>query len=302
MNNKNTIRRDYLIIRRIMRGDHPSASVLLQYLERNDITITLRTLQRDIADIRSNFDIEVIYDSKKNGYYIDETCSMDMDKLLYFLGLAESSDVILSNIKDRQRLLKYLSISPNPHAKGVENIGILLQAIQQCTVINISHLSYQTGEQKAYTVEPYLLKEFEGMWYLFAYCEDMKAFRTFGLDRIRQIQVTDRIFQRIAELEHIAEKFNNVYGLVYEPDNNPNAPIEEVRLKVSPVMMPYIQSLPIHSSQSISGDTITLHLIINPELENKIMSYGEHIEILSPPSLRNKIKERIMQSLTKYDD
>ncbi len=302
MNNKNTIRRDYLIIRRIMRGDHPSVSVLLQYLERNDITITLRTLQRDIADIRSNFDIEVIYDSKKNGYYIDETCSMDMDKLLYFLGLAESSDVILSNIKDRQRLLKYLSISPNPHAKGVENIGILLQAIQQCTVINISHLSYQTGEQKAYTVEPYLLKEFEGMWYLFAYCEDMKAFRTFGLDRIRQIQVTDRIFQRIAELEHTAEKFNNVYGLVYEPDNTPNAPIEEVRLKVSPVMMPYIQSLPIHSSQSISGDTITLHLIINPELENKIMSYGEHIEILSPPSLRNKIKERIMQSLTKYDD
>ena len=59
MNNKNTIRRDYLIIRRIMRGDHPSASVLLQYLERNDITITLRTLQRDMADIRSNFDIEV---------------------------------------------------------------------------------------------------------------------------------------------------------------------------------------------------------------------------------------------------
>lgn len=302
MNNKNTIRRDYLIIRRIMRGDYPSASVLLQYLERNDITITLRTLQRDMADIRSNFDIEVIYDSKKNGYYIDETCSMDMDKLLYFLGLAESSDVILSNIKDKQKLLKHLSISPNPHAKGVENIGVLLQAIQQRTVININHLSYQTGEQTAYTVEPYLLKEFEGMWYLFAYCEDMKAFRTFGLDRISQIHVTDRIFQRKEELERTVEKFDNVYGLVYEPNNNPNAPIEELRLKVSSVMLPYIQSLPIHSSQSINGDTITLHLIINPELENKIMSYGEHIEVLSPPSLRNKIKERIVQSLSRYND
>ena len=302
MNNKNTIRRDYLIIRRIMRGDYPSASVLLQYLERNDITITLRTLQRDMADIRSNFYIEVIYDSKKNGYYIDETCSMDMDKLLYFLGLAESSDVILSNIKDKQKLLKHLSISPNPHAKGVENIGVLLQAIQQRTVININHLSYQTGEQTAYTVEPYLLKEFEGMWYLFAYCEDMKAFRTFGLDRISQIHVTDRIFQRKEELERTVEKFDNVYGLVYEPNNNPNAPIEELRLKVSSVMLPYIQSLPIHSSQSINGDTITLHLIINPELENKIMSYGEHIEVLSPPSLRNKIKERIVQSLSRYND
>lgn len=302
MNNKNTIRRDYLIIRRIMKGDYPSASVLLQYLERNDIAITLRTLQRDMADIRSNLDIEVIYDSKKNGYCIDETCSMDMDKLLYFLGLAESSDVILSNIKDRQKLLKYLSISPNPHAKGVENIGILLQAVQQCTVININHLSYQTGEQTTYTVEPYLLKEFEGMWYLFAYCEDMGVFRTFGLDRIRQIQVTDKIFQRRKELERTAEKFDKVYGLVYEPDNNPNAPIEEVRLKASAFMLPYIQSLPIHSSQNIDGDTITLHLIINPELENRIMGYGEHIEVLSPPLLRKRIKERIKQSLSRYDD
>ena len=60
MNNKNTIRRDYLIIRRIMKGDYPSASVLLQYLERNDIAITLRTLQRDMADIRSNFDVEAL--------------------------------------------------------------------------------------------------------------------------------------------------------------------------------------------------------------------------------------------------
>lgn len=302
MNNKNTIRRDYLIIRRIMGGDYPSASVLLQYLERNDIAITLRTLQRDMADIRSNLDIEVVYDSKKNGYYIDETCSMDMDKLLYFLGLAESSGVILSNIKDKQKLLKYLSISPNPHAKGVENIGILLQAVQQCTVININHLSYQTGKQTSYIVEPYLLKEFEGMWYLFAYCEDMGVFRTFGLDRIGQIQITDRTFQRREELERTAEKFDKVYGLVYEPDNNPNAPIEEVRLKASAFMLPYIQSLPIHSSQSIDGDTITLHLIINPELENRIMSYGEHIEVLSPPLLRKRIKERIMQSLSRYDD
>lgn len=119
-----------------------------------------------------------------------------------------------------------MSISSNPHAKGVENIGIFLQAIHQCTFINMNHHSYQTEEQKAYTLESYLLKEFE-------------------------------------------KKFNHVYGLVYKPDNSSNAPIEKIRLKVSPIMMSYIQSLPIHSSQSISGDTIILHLIINPELETR---------------------------------
>ena len=302
MPTKNTIRRHYLIIRRILQNDYPSKHTLMEHMKRYDVEIGERTFQRDLAEIRSNFDIDIIYDEQRNGYYALKDSVLYLDQLLYFIGLAESSDIALSTLKDKNRVLGYVSISPNPKSKGVEHIGWLLRAIQYRQVISITHYSYQTGEQTTYTVEPYLLKEFEGMWYLFAYCEDMKAFRTFGLDRLRQIQITDRIFQRIAELEHTAEKFNNVYGLVYEPDNNPNAPIEEVRLKVSPVMMPYIQSLPIHSSQSINGDTITLHLIINPELENKIMSYGEHIEVLSPPSLRNKIKERIMQSLTKYDD
>ena len=302
MATKNTIRRHYLIIRRILQNDYPSKHTLMEYMKRYDVEIGERTFQRDLAEIRSNFDIDIVYDEQRNGYYALKDSTLYIDQLLYFIRLAESSDIALTTLKDRHRLSSYVSISPNPKSKGVEYIGWLLRAIQYQQVISIIHCSYQTGEQTTYIVEPYLLKEFEGIWYLFAYCEGMGVFRTFGLDRIRQIQTTDRIFQRREELERTAEKFDNVYGLVYEPDNNPNASIEEVRLKVSPVMMPYIQSLPIHSSQSISGDTITLYLIINPELENKIMSYGEHIEVLSPPSLRNKIKERIIQSLKKYDE
>ena len=302
MPTKNTIRRHYLIIRRILQNDYPSKHTLMEYMKRYDAEIGERTFQRDLAEIRSNFDIDIIYDEQRNGYYLLKDSTLYIDQLLYFIGLAESSDIALSTLKDKNRLSGYVSISPNPKSKGVEHIGWLLRAIQYRQVITIIHCSYQTGEQTTYTVEPYLLKEFEGMWYLFAYCEDMKAFRTFGLDRIRQIQTTERIFQRREELERTAEKFDKVYELVYEPNNNPNAPIEEVRLKASAFMLPYIQSLPIHYSQSIDGDTITLHLIINPELENRIMGYGEHIEVLSPPSLRNKIKERIKQSLSRYDD
>lgn len=261
MPTKNTIRRHYLIIRRILQNDYPSKHTLMEYMKRYDAEIGERTFQRDLAEIRSNFDIDIIYDEQRNGYYLLKDSTLYIDQLLYFIGLAESSDIALSTLKDKNRLSGYVSISPNPKSKGVEHIGWLLRAIQYRQVITIIHCSYQTGEQ-----------------------------------------TTERIFQRREELERTAEKFDNVYGLVYEPDNNPNAPIEEVRLKASAFMLPYIQSLPIHYSQSIDGDTITLHLIINPELENRIMGYGEHIEVLSPPSLRNKIKERIKQSLSRYDD
>lgn len=300
MSTKNTIRRHYLIIRRILRNDYPSKHTLLEYMKQYDVEVGERTFQRDLAEIRSNFDIEIIYDEKKNGYFAQTDSTLDLDKLLYFIGLAESSDIALSTMRNKNRLLQYLAVSPDPRAKGVEHIGWLLRAIQNQTVVRFSHYNYQSGEAKDYTVCPYLLKEFEGMWYLFAFVDKLESFRTFGLDRIRNLVITDDVFQREPALEETVKRFDDVYGLIYEPDNNPTAPIEEVKLKVSSSMLPYLRSLPIHRSQVIEEDIITLHLIINPELENRIMSYGEHIEVLSPLSLRESVKGRIQKMLSNY--
>ena len=50
MPTKNTIRRDYLIIRRILQNDYPSKRTLLDYLKRYDTEIGERTFQRDLAE------------------------------------------------------------------------------------------------------------------------------------------------------------------------------------------------------------------------------------------------------------
>lgn len=300
MPTKNTIRRNYLIIRRILQNDYPSKHTLLEYMKRYDVEVGERTFQRDLADIRSNFDIEIIYDEQKNGYTILSDSTPEFDKLLYFIELAESSDIILSTIKDKNKLLQYLSISPNPQSKGVENIGCLLRAIQSQLTIKFSHLNYKTMESKDYTVYPYLLKEFDGMWYLFAYVDALQSFRTFGLDRISNLVITEEPFQREKALELTAEKFNQVYGLIYEPNNEPDVPIEKVELRFSDTKLCYLKALPLHHSQTIDDNIVTLHLIINPELENKIISYGEHVEVLSPLSLRTKIKERLLNALSQY--
>ena len=105
MPTKNTIRRHYLIIRRILRNDYPSKHILLEYMKQYDVEVGERTFQRDLAEIRSNFDIEIIYDEKKNGYFAQTDSTLELDKLLYFIGLAESSDIALSTMRDKNRLL-----------------------------------------------------------------------------------------------------------------------------------------------------------------------------------------------------
>lgn len=66
-------------------------------------------------------------------------------------------------------------------------------------------------------------------------------------------------------------------------------------------MLHYLNALPLHHSQTINENILTLCLIINPELENKIISYGEHIEVLSPIHLRERIKQRLLKALSQYE-
>ena len=73
MPTKNTIRRDYLIIRRILQNDYPSKRTLLDYLKRYDTEIGERTFQRDLADIRSNFDIEIYTINRKTAILLKQT-------------------------------------------------------------------------------------------------------------------------------------------------------------------------------------------------------------------------------------
>ncbi|QCR22108.1 WYL domain-containing protein [Pontibacter sp. SGAir0037] len=65
----------------------------------------------------------------------------------------------------------------------------------------------------------------------------------------------------------------------------PDHKVAEVLLRVDTHMTPYIKTVPLHASQTIveenaNGTTICLRIIINPELEMAVLSYGEHVEVL----------------------
>ncbi|MDR1181255.1 MAG: WYL domain-containing protein [Bacteroidales bacterium] len=299
MPNKNTTRRDSLIIQRILRNDYPSRETLLKYLREHGADIGIRTFQRDIENISSNFDIDITYDRQKQGWTINTETTAEVDKLLYFVRLVAASNVVLHSLKDKHELLKYLSFIPNTVLKGIEHINVLLSAIRARQTVQFAHLNYDTGMTKTYTAEPYLLKEFEGRWYLFAYVRQLAGFRTFGLDRISDLTVSGKKFKREKALEQTADKFDEVYGLVYMPEQQ-HPPIEKVTLRFSDIMIKHVQALPLHYSQTTKKGIVTLRLIINRELENKLLSYGEHMEVLTPGSLRKRIKQRLTETLQHY--
>ncbi len=298
MSTKNTDRRDYLIIRRIAIGDRPSQECIKEYLEENGCRpVGGRTFQRDLENIRSNYDLSIKYDPASRGYYIDyEESTRDMDALMRFVELAETSEALTASLHHRRDMAPYISFSPMTTPKGAEHLRPLLSAAMNGFIVEFDHRSYGASEGYHFVAEPYMLKEFDERWYLFAYVPERGAFRTFGLDRIHDLTVTAAHFDRLPERVREAEKFNSVYGLVYMPDQkNPLA--EVVRIEFSSAIIGHLEALPLHASQTVEGNIVTIEVIINGELQNKIMSYGEHARVLAPESLRQVIRERLEKAL-----
>ena len=193
----------------------------------------------------------------------------------------------------------------NPYVSGLEYISILYRAIIYKTPLNIVSKSFTKNKEEEYELHPYYLKQYNNRWFLFGYnVSEGKVFKK-ALDRIESIKELKTEF--INSEINFEEYFENAIGVTIREDQKP----QKVKIRVSKELWPYVKTKPIHESQS-SGTKenlktlekgyidITLNVILNYELESKILERGEGFEVLEPLELRNKIAKRIGVLTKKY--
>jgi predicted DNA-binding transcriptional regulator YafY len=82
--------------------------------------------------------------------------------------------------------------------------------------------------------------------------------------------------------------------------------LHTIRLQFSRHIGHYIQSLPIHKSQTLIQKTASsmvfeLKCRLTYELFNLIMKYGAEVKVLGPESLAEWVKEEHLKSIQLYD-
>lgn len=75
----------------------------------------------------------------------------------------------------------------------------LSDAIGRRRVVELTYWSLSRGREARRAVEPLRLVRHEGTWYLSAWCRTADGMRTFRLDRVRAVDVSDERFERDAE-------------------------------------------------------------------------------------------------------
>lgn len=304
MNQLAIIRRHLTILRLVQPPFlYPSKAKIVDRLREEDLeSVSNRTFERDIREIESYYGIRVEHSRRYKGYFLNQPEDEDLSNFRQFFQLLERSErlTFLTHSSDALSTSKYLLLEENQAQLGLQHLPVLWNALRIQRQLVFYYQTFTTPVPKLYQIDPLLLLEYRNRWYLAAWDVADARFKTFGLERMQAPQLTQAPVLHDRRAQFLALK-QDALGVYIGPDHE----LGQVILRVDTAMTPYIKTVPIHPSQTIAeenekGMVIFLRIILNPELESAILSYGEHVEVLEPIALRKKIKERVVLLRKNY--
>lgn len=205
----------------------------------------------------------------------------------------ESLETKLLGTKDSNRN-HIISFEENEFLVGIENLTPVFNFIKNKQVILITYKSFKSNEVHEYVISPYYLKQHNSRWFLFGWNHDFQNIQNLALDRIINLEIGNQSF--IETDIDFEEYFEDIIGVTNFKENQ----VTEVSIELSENIIPYIISKPIHGSQKMKGNILTIHVKLNYELETLILSYGENMKVLEPINLKNRLIERLKSTLNQY--
>jgi len=208
---------------------------------------------------------------------------------------------LLANLRHRFGLrgidTNSIGFEQNRDMQGLRYLSNLIDCVIKRQPVLIDYHPFGRDVIK-WTIHPYYLKQYNNRWFLLGYNPDFDDLSIVALDRIEGVVLAEMPFKRNLDFDFDAY-FRDIIGVSIEKGKV----VEHIRLKFSQARLPYVLSKPIHHSQEVENEAegiISLDVIPNKELISELTWFQDDIEVLSPDSLREEIKEKIAKMYQKY--
>ena len=284
-----------------------------------------RTLREDIKNMkeRTTFNAPIVCRQMIDGsycyFYSDRNYSIfksnisekdynilqsTIDMLGRYRGLPSTAwlEEVITNLEYRFDLKvnrkTLVSFEQNSELKGLEHLSSLIDAATKQQALDITYCSYR-GKERAYTLSPYYIKQYNGRWFLFGLDNTTNRLMNLALDRIVSFKQSSETYLPNTDFD-FDTYFNDIIGVtVPEAD----VKLETIKLRFTEDRYPYVVSKPIHPSQKVVDPVehiVSISVKPNRELYQRLFSFIPDVEVLSPEWLRKEIIERLKMTLDKH--
>jgi predicted DNA-binding transcriptional regulator YafY len=284
------------------------------------------TIEKDLFNMRMEHDAPIKYSKKNGGYFYEDPnysindiplTQEDLESIQFAVNtLQQFRDVdmfkqfgqAIDKIVDRVTIeSKQILSSDNPIVQfetayssgGNEFLPIIYECIIQKKEAIFNYKSFKAKEFTQRNVSPLLLKEYRNRWYLISFDSSKDDIITYALDRMSDVYSSSETAQ--IPVEFNAKNYFEYSVGITSYKGKPDL----IEFTAEPVASKYLESQPIHHSQSAIKSTKTqttfqLTAYISEELIRNLLSFGGEIEVIKPLELRNILKERITEMNRKY--
>lgn len=283
--------------------------------------VTERTIYRDVISI-SEANVPIYYD---RGYkYASDNflppLNFNIDEYLTLISILESSPLYKSGLETKkirsikakieaclsQNVRKEKSYTSNPtsiHIKSTETGKIknrfyatIEQGIRESKIIRLRYNSIKSGISDR-EIEPYFMIFIERAFYFVGYCYLRREMRTFRVDRVLKVSLTDKLFKPRKDVDPKAY-FKDSWG-VYG-----GVPVN-VRVLMTGKAARIVQMGKHHPSEeiiNIDDNKIEYRVTVSgtEEICRWLLGFGGDITVIEPDSLKKEVQKRAGNILKNY--
>jgi proteasome accessory factor B len=211
--------------------------------------------------------------------------------------LSEALTPGMRQFLDRLPLVMQAKAEPGAHpgaARGKE-IAQLLDATLQHRRAVMRYHSFSSDREKEYLIEPYRVVFAQGALYVVAFVPEYRQTRTFALDRIKSLSVTEDRFEP-ADTEEDA--FAHSLGV------HQGQP-ERIEIAFEPRIARYVRERLWHASQEVQDQpdgsvVLTLNVSNDFALRSWILGFGGLARVIAPAALAEQIVAESAAILDRY--
>lgn len=308
------LERIYHFHQKLKAGRFPNAQTLIEEFE-----LSRATAHRDISYMRDRLLAPLAFNSSRKGFYYtadDFTLPFeDSPKILFLMGLLNkmADEAGLGSLPEMKKLEKRLSqlIAPG-YEQLMENVlcqwievetlaasvfETIIEAVLKDRLLDAEYCSAE-GLKSRRTLEPQRLINYQGRWYLLAYCHLRKDHRLFHMARIEKATTGTK---RTGLPRHAPDSFlDDAFGIFTGPIRY------HAKIAFTGTAAELVRRQYWHENQIIKEeeDGITLSLPVNDDREimMKILQYGSRARVIAPDSLRKRVVEEIAKMTNCYQE
>jgi predicted DNA-binding transcriptional regulator YafY len=270
-----------------------------------------RTVIDDIIDLREAFGAPIPRYCRK-GYHYERPFSLfevlnPADAALLHEGLAlmrqfsalpafSGLEEVLRKFEERAGVVgtprkPVVMFDQNEQYAGLGFLGVLYEAVRDTRVVRIQYRDF-AGRSFWYHFSPYLLRQFNLRWYVFGTAPtEGDRLLNLALDRIQTATPDPALSFRPNPGVDFGVYFQEFVGVTRPADQAADA----VRLRVWKPRAFYVLTKPVHPSQEVLAETdetidFGFRVLLNPELEARLLELGADAEVLAPEALRERMR------------